>query len=319
MIGFFENETVVNEILKVKNELNRSIKSSEKLIYEPLKEMIDSGGKLIRPGLTILAASYGTYDSKRIVKIATSIEMLHMATLIHDDIIDKADTRRGIPSIQAKYSSEMAVYLGDYLFAKTFKLISSDYNKVLFQNLSKAIMSICKGEIRQYSYRFEGNTSVIKYLKLIAGKTAALFSIAMYAGANEANVDENKKRLLAKIGLSLGMAYQIIDDCLDFSDEEKMVKKNIGNDLTQGYVTLPLLYAMSENIKIEKIVEKKTITKKDIENLYEMVKNTDGLKRARLLADKYTKRAYGFLSQLDENEYTYELKRVMDKLLKREY
>ena len=208
-------QSIEEELIEVKNFMLLSIEDAIPLIKDPIVELINAGGKRIRPALVILGSKFGKYDRERIIPIAACVEFLHTATLIHDDIIDESKLRRGIQSVQSKYSKDVAVLVGDYIFAKVFELLAGEYPPEMLKNLSKSIMQICNGELTQYSYRYSNKIDIDTYIEIIAGKTAALFSMSLFSGAYEAGVKDAKIRHLSKIGYCIGMMFQIIDDCLE--------------------------------------------------------------------------------------------------------
>ncbi|HEY8803792.1 MAG TPA: polyprenyl synthetase family protein, partial [Clostridium sp.] len=246
---FWENyPDIAKELENIKKIIKANIKSSEKEFDEAIFPLVDAGGKMLRPAFLLLAAKFGEYDSDKMHNLAAAIEMMHMATLIHDDVVDESKLRRGIETIQHKYSKEYAVYIGDFLFCQCFIMLSEvGYSTEILRDISKAISKICMGEIRQYNIRYARNTSLKKYIKIISGKTAALFAISFYAGSKESKCSEKTSKLLGRVGYYIGMAFQIIDDLLDYSGDTKKLGKSAQSDLIKGYYTLPLIYAMADD------------------------------------------------------------------------
>lgn len=306
----------VNEIIK------KNIKSREKYLEESIYPMIDAGGKMLRPAFLLLSGKFGDYDSKKMHNLAAVIEMLHIATLVHDDIIDDSKLRRGVETVQTRYGKEYAVYIGDFLFCQCIAMMSEhDYTLENLKEISKVISRICMSEISQYHLRFDSNMNLRKYIRIISGKTAALFAICFYAGAREANCSEKTQKLLGKIGYHIGMAFQIIDDLLDYKGNTDTLGKNALKDLKRGYYTLPLIYALENDRENEilKLLDKPSINIDDVGSIIELVKRHGGTEKAKSVADRYTKKAIQQIDKLPDCESKDILKDIVPKLLKRDY
>lgn len=313
---------ILEELIDVKKIIKESIKSREKYIEESILPMVNGGGKMLRPAFLLLAGKFGEYEIKKMHNIAAVIEMLHLATLVHDDIIDDSKLRRGIETVQSRFGKEYAVYIGDFLFCQCITMVSEyDYTVENLRDISKAISKICMGEISQYHLRYIKSMNLRKYLRIISGKTAALFAISFYIGAREGKCSEKICKLLGRIGYNIGIAFQIIDDLLDFNGDMELLGKNTQNDLKKGYYTLPLIYAMENDKEDEiiKILEKSILEDKDIDKINRLVRKYDGIKRAKKIADRYTQRAFDHIDKLPDCETKKILKEVVSKLLKRNY
>lgn len=236
--------TVNKDLEKVEELLFQSIKCRDKGIEKALSSMLVTGGKMLRPAFLLLSARFGKFKQDKLYPLAAVVELLHMATLVHDDIIDAAELRRGHPTLQAEYGSAQAVFTGDLLFTKCFSILSTKSSMENMKLISDVIAKICEGEIEQFSahYRIEG--TVRQYLRRIATKTSALFAMSFYIGASEAKCSKKLCQQLGRIGYNIGMAFQIIDDILDYTGAEELVGKPLGSDLKQGIITLPLIYGI---------------------------------------------------------------------------
>lgn len=313
---------VLQELNEVKKILKDNIKSKGKHLEEAMMPMVESGGKMLRPGFLLLSAKFGEYDAKKIHNLAAVIEMLHLATLVHDDIIDDSKLRRGCESIQYKYGKEYAVYIGDFLFCQCLIMLSEyEYKMDNMRSLAKAISKICMSEIRQYNFRYITKMNLRNYLKIISGKTAALFTLSFYLGAQESGCDKKVSRTLGKIGYNIGMAFQIIDDILDYSGNTEELGKNSLVDLKRGYYTLPLIYAMedSRGDEILDILNSKELDNNDIKKLVEKVKGYKGIEKSKKLANRYTQRAFSYIDKLPNIESKEIINDVVEKLLSRKY
>ena len=310
-----------SELQSVRQYMLDSVSEAIALVREPMQEVISSGGKMLRPALVILGAKFGKYKQSRILPIAACVELLHTATLIHDDVVDESRLRRGIESIQSKYSKQVAVLVGDYVFAKTFDILSGDYPTEMLKKLSHSILKICEGELSQFAYRYSDKIDMDKYIEIIAGKTAALFSMSLYAGAYEANVTKVVLQNLVRVGYCIGMMFQIIDDCLDYHGEAAVVGKNTVNDIKQGYVTLPMFFALQNDNdgKLHKLVFESKIDEQDVADIKKLVIKNGGVKMAEEKAREYSQDAYKSLFKIKKCESRDVLEYMIETLVDRTY
>lgn len=216
--------------------------------YAPLSEMLEivlaGGGKLIRPALTLLAGRFGKYDLDLLVPLAASVELLHTASLVHDDVIDNAATRRGRPTANSAFHNSTTVMLGDYMFAHAADQVARTGNIRVIRLFSGTLMMMTRGEIGQDLTAYDSRQTVRDYLSRIGGKTASLFATACQGGAVVAEEREEWVEALRTYGYNFGMAFQIVDDILDFTGDESEMGKPVGSDLMQGTLTLPSLLLM---------------------------------------------------------------------------
>jgi heptaprenyl diphosphate synthase len=321
MSKLWENYPYITEELQdIKRIIVHNVKSSEKEFDEAISPLVNAGGKMLRPAFLLLASKFGEYDKDKMHNLAAAIEMMHMATLVHDDVVDESKLRRGVETIQHKYSKEYAVYIGDFLFCQCFIMLASyNYSTENLKDISKAISKICMGEIIQHNIRYAKKTNLKKYIKVISGKTAALFAISFYTGAKESKCTEKTSKLLGRVGYYIGMAFQIIDDLLDYSGDTTELGKTAQSDLIKGYYTLPLIYALSEDKenKILGILENSSLNNEDVRDITILVNEFKGIDKAKNLADKYTKKAFDYIEKLPECESKKTIKDITQKLLNR--
>ncbi len=206
-----------------------------------LSHSLGAGGKRIRPALTLLCGSFYQYDLEILKHMATAIELMHTATLIHDDAIDKSDTRRGRPTIFKLWGADPAVLLGDYLFAKAGVTVADTHNIRAIRLFSQTLMTISRGELNQAENSFNLNQTFDDYIQRIFGKTASLFCLSTESGGILSQAPEDSIRILKDYGYNLGLAFQIVDDILDFVGTEEELGKPAGSDLAQGTFTLPAM------------------------------------------------------------------------------
>jgi heptaprenyl diphosphate synthase len=311
---------IKQELVDVLNLMKSNVKCKDKKIENSIIELIESGGKLLRPAFVLIGSKFGEYDREKSIPTAAVIEMLHMATLVHDDVIDDSKLRRGQETIQSKYGKDYAVYIGDYLFCVCFKILATNASLQAIKVDSRAMSKICMGEVNQLNSRFSMNLSVKDYLSRISGKTAELFSISLYLGAAECNANTKISRELRNIGHNLGMAFQIIDDILDYEGNDESIKKSAANDLKQGIYTLPLIYAYKKDKNaFDNILDKDFYTEEEVSKIIELVKKNNGIENAKELAEKYMKKCFKGIDRLPENEYKYILRDIAEWLLLRTY
>lgn len=317
-----EYKEIEQELNIVKNIMSDSVVAGQKYLSLSLGDVINRQGKMLRPAFVILASKFGQCEKDKIYNLAAAVETLHTATLVHDDIVDDSKLRRGSESIQSKFGKDYAVYAGDYLLTQSTLMLSKyKYNEDNIKDLVKLISKICLGEMRQYSLRYSLQVDVRNYLKVISAKTAALFALSFAAGSKESGCDEVLSRNLSKIGYYIGMAFQIIDDILDFTGDTEKLGKGAQRDIVSGYYTLPLIYAMKndKDNHILNILESTDYNEDDMIKIINLVNKYDGVNLARNLAKKYTNKIYGIIDMLPNNETKIIIKDVCAKLLNRQY
>lgn len=311
---------IKKELTEVVNLMKKNIKCKDKKIENSILDLIESGGKLLRPAFVLIGSKFGDSDTEKSVPTAAVIELLHMASLVHDDVIDESKLRRGQETIQSKYGKDYAVYIGDYLFCVCFKILATNSSLQALNVDARAMSKICMGEVNQLNSRFSMNLSVKDYLSRISGKTAELFSISLYLGAAECNADKKIARELKNIGHNLGMAFQIMDDILDYEGNDTSIKKSAANDLKQGIYTLPFIYAYKNNKKaFKEIINKDFYTEEEVYKIISLVEENNGIKMAKELAQKYMDKCFKGINRLPENEYKVVLKEIAEWLLNRTY
>ncbi len=224
--------------------LRHELSSSDNLIQQIHEHILKMTGKFLRPALTILSSKVGGKNRSEPIKLAAVIELIHTATLVHDDIIDNSDFRRNQPSVHARWGRDLSIISGDYLYSKAFLLLAGLNNTILNQALALCAHTLCEGEMKQVEKRNQFLMSEEEYLKIIHQKTASLFQAACMGGAYYSGTSQKNIEQIGDYGFGLGMAFQIVDDCLDLVGETKSLGKTTGLDLTKNDVTLPLLYLL---------------------------------------------------------------------------
>lgn len=232
---------VANELAAVEESLRKAIQSDPPEVGRPMADLFEAGGKRVRPALVLLAAMCGRYEPARLIPAAMAVELTHAATLVHDDVIDRSGVRRGRPTVAATLGDEPAIVIGDYYFAKAYEQAARTDSPEVVAVLARTVMSICAGEVRQQSIRYRYSTDVNEYMRRIEAKTAMLLAACCDIGALLGGLDEMQRTALRAYGHSLGLAFQIADDVLDYVGTEDEVGKPIGHDIAEGFATLPLM------------------------------------------------------------------------------
>jgi heptaprenyl diphosphate synthase len=310
---------ILKELEILENYIKKNTHSRNKLLSKVVEELVSAGGKRLRPAFSILSAKFGKYDRDKLLPVAGAIEILHTATLVHDDIIDRADFRRGVPTVSEKYGADMAVYTGDYLLARAVLMLSGSVRQERLDVIAKAVKTICEGEVDQYIEKFDFDSSIRKYLKRIGRKTAVLFGASCLIGAEVSECDERVAKLLARFGLYYGMAFQMKDDLLDFLSSARETGKPVGNDISKGIITLPVIFAMTRNSELKTLFKKYSgrnaiMSIEDIKFVNETVKVCGGFEAAGSLLEKYIKKSNRILDKLEQNEYSRILRELVENL-----
>ncbi len=272
--------------LKVNSKIDNVLDTAPKSLHEVISPLKQAKGKNIRAKVVISTAlALDNYDESLIVNLGAAVELLHLATLIHDDVIDDAPLRRGQRTTQSVFGKRVAVIAGDYLFTQCFELITERTNENM-QYFSKAITLICIGEATQLENNMNLDITEGQYNNIIFGKTGAMFVLATYAIAKACKTDDKTANALGRYGYYLGMIFQIIDDCLDFSGDEVEVKKVLTKDLKDGVITLPLIFALEENDELKKMITY-DMAEEDYLKVVSEVKNSGSVEKARQRAAEY--------------------------------
>jgi len=284
----------------------KELTSDVVLINQISHYIINSGGKRLRPMLLLLAAKSLNYKEDNHLLLAAVIEFIHTATLLHDDVVDESDLRRGKDSANAVWGNAASVLVGDYLYSSAFEMMVRTDNMRVMSILSKTTTLIAEGEVLQLLNCNNPATTEEKYLEVISRKTAILFSTATQLGAVLAKADPATEAALADYGQHLGIAFQLIDDALDYTSTQDELGKNLGDDLAEGKPTLPLIYAI-ENGNTEQantvIAAIKEGNRDSFNEVYEIVKATNAITYTEQRADEEAQKAIDALVALPDSEY----------------
>ena len=285
-----------------KEEVKKALSKSPLIIREYTKHLTTSQGKYIRTISVITCAQNKEgMISVNAVKMAAAIEILHLATLVHDDIIDNADLRRGDVTLQKKFGKRTAVICGDYLLSVALRMAASIENKkdYLELKLPDYVGRVCLGELNQHINNHNLNLSIYRYLKIISGKTAALFEASYYSGAIFSGCSELEAKKYKQLGYNIGMIFQLTDDCIDFEDTVEVANKPVQSDYEQGVITLPLIHALTELHDFKAKAENSGVTREEIN---QAVALTGGIKFTRMIVQKYYDKSMKVIRELDASK-----------------
>ena len=287
------------EMAQIEDRLDEVASTAPLEMIDQLKHALKDGGKRIRPALTLLTGKFYKYNLDLLLPMATGVELLHTATLVHDDTIDDSQLRRGKASIKHRWGNSNAVLLGDYLFATSAGMVAETRNIRVIKLFAQTLMTICTGEIEESISIF--NKSRERYFQTIGDKTASLFAAATESGAVLSKAPENVVQSLKSYGYNLGMSFQIVDDILDFVGQKETLGKPVASDLSKGIFTLPviLLFERPESDEVREAFEKDS--RRGTKQLMEMVYNSSVLDEGYRIAQDFASRACSALERLPRN------------------
>lgn len=304
----------------IEKTLEETIQANSLLLRQTSLHTLQAGGKRIRPVFVLLGGKFGHYDINVMKNVAVALELIHMASLVHDDVIDDAEIRRGKPTIKAKWGNRVAMYTGDYILALSLEMITNINKPAAHKILANTIVEVCIGEIQQIKDKYRFNQNFRDYFRRIKRKTALLIATSCQLGAIAADADESVHTKLYRFGYYVGMSYQIIDDILDFTSTEKALGKPAGGDLLQGNITAPVLFAM-ENRSIRKEIEKVTenMRQEEIGKIITLINQSDAIEKSMALSNLYLDKALKILGNLPENRAKQTLQDIAKYIGKRKF
>ena len=321
-------------ISKISDLLSEKVKDTNQVIEENLiteetsiirdiaSHLINSGGKRIRPLLTLAVSKLFDYQGDKDIFLAAAIEYIHSATLLHDDVIDRSPKRRGLKTANIIWTNKYSVLVGDFLFSRAFQLMVRTHSLRIMKTLSDASAIISEGEILQVGIEKKLDASKEDYLKVIKGKTSALFSAACQAGAEITEASDSQVEALRKYGECIGTSFQLIDDLLDYLGNENQMGKNKGNDFFEKKITLPIIHAYQKSAKAEKTLIKEIFQKPksdhlDFNNFLEILENKKSLLFTKDQAAMWTERSISALDIIESSEIKTLMIRLAEETLDR--
>ncbi|MDD2556154.1 MAG: polyprenyl synthetase family protein [Syntrophaceticus sp.] len=296
-------QEISSDLNYVEKELHRYALSSQTLLGQSSTSLVEAGGKRLRPAFVLLSGRFFQYDLQRMSQLAVAVELTHMGTLVHDDVIDDAATRRGRPTVRVQWGDSIALQTGNYLFAQALQIIDRYGNQEVLRILTRVSLEMCEGEIEQINSIGDTSIGLRHYLRRIQRKTAFLISACCAIGAMVGNGSSDLIWHLKKYGYCLGMAFQITDDILDFIGSEDVMGKPVGSDLRQGIITIPVIYALQDRLRgprLQDIINKDIKTENDWDEAFSIIEDTGALNASQQLCDRYLQKAKDELHYLPD-------------------
>lgn len=316
-------ELIGDELKQVEQQFKKDLASDVPLIRKVGEYVLASGGKRIRPALLLLSAKLCEYRGDRHVPLASVIEFIHTATLLHDDVVDNANIRRGIASANTLWGNEASVLVGDFLFSKSFSLMVADGDLNVLRVLSGATTMIAEGEVLQLVCTSDLSLTEERYIEVVKCKTAVLISAACQAGAILGKVSPELEQDLSEFGMQLGIAFQLMDDVLDYAANQAEFGKSIGHDLEEGKITLPLIHTLQlctddERERIGEIVTAEELSDDDFQFVFDAVHRYGGIEFTVSRAREYTNRAKQALESFSSSPVKAALVELSDYVVTRQ-
>lgn len=313
---------VESDLQLLTENLKKLVGARHPILYAAAEHLFGAGGKRLRPAVVLLISRATLPDqgvTPRHRRLAEITEMIHTASLVHDDVVDEAELRRGVPTVHSNFGNRVAVLAGDFLFAQASWYLANLDNLAVVKLLSEVIMDLAEGEIRQGLTQFDTGLSIEAYLDKSYYKTASLIANSAKAAGLLSEVSPEMADNLYRYGKHMGLAFQIVDDILDFTGSAESLGKPAGSDLKSGNLTAPALYALEEQPYLEAIVEREFTQEGDLEKALELVQTSRGLDRSRELAATHAKIAVEALADLPASDSRQALLRLTDYVLSRLY
>ncbi|QCT02563.1 trans-hexaprenyltranstransferase [Paenibacillus algicola] len=308
----------------IEKELYRSIEGGDSELVETSLHLLKAGGKRLRPVFVLMGGKFGNYDIEKLKHIAVPLELIHSASLVHDDVIDNADMRRGKPTVKAKWDNRIAMYTGDYIYGKALEMTTALSNPEIHQILSKAMVEMTIGEMEQIRDFFNVEQDVRRYLLRIRRKTSLLIAVSCQLGALAADADRQKAAAMYRFGYNVGMAFQIQDDLLDVCGTEKQIGKQPGSDIRQGNISLPVIFALQDARTREPLLQEieqihKQDGQGDVSTAISLIRGSQGIQQSEELASRYIAKAIQALDHLPDIRTKKHLKDIAHFVTKRSY
>lgn len=300
------NELIANEMKKLNSCIQQRLHSEVVLINQVGGHIINSGGKRLRPIIHLLSAKALSYNNSQHIDLAAIIEFIHTATLLHDDVVDNSDLRRGQDTANALWGNAASVLVGDFLYSRAFEMMVEIDRMKIMAILSKATNTIAEGEVLQLLNCHDPDTTEERYLEVIHNKTAKLFESASELGAVICDCPSEEQQAMAKYGMHLGCAFQLIDDVLDYTSSAEDMGKNLGDDLAEGKPTLPLIYAMRNGNEEQANMIREAIENgglDHIEKIHQTIHSTGAIDYTADCAKKESLLAIEALDFLEDSKY----------------
>ena len=317
-------DLVSADLQRVEREIGLESVASAEAVNAISQHLQSNGGKRLRPTLLLLVNKLVGETSESAIRMAAVVEMIHAATLIHDDVIDEALTRRGKPSANVVWGSQICVLSGDWLYMQAFQMALRERNFAILDILISLTQMMVEGELLQLERIGRIDLTEADYMELVDRKTASLFSACARLGALVGGADERTESRLADYAWNLGMAFQLVDDVLDFTAHESVLGKPVGNDLREGKVTLPLIYALAQAVPGERdlvtaVLRERNYDRVPLSRILGMMERYGAVERARARAQAFTDKARDIMAEFPDSPYQRALYTVGDLITERDH
>lgn len=340
-IGFMD--LVRPSLNRVEAEMRNLVRSGDPFLDSMALHLLQGGGKRLRPAFIMLSAMSCGGDPDKLVSVAAAAELIHMATLIHDDMVDGSVLRRGVPTVNARWGNRAAILLGDYLFARAFSVLAGTGDNRAVRLMADVVYTLCTGEIEQMGQVFQcgevrgngrahrgnghdssGDRSALetRYLERINKKTAYFFAECCRLGAILSGAPDEMVQALGDFGHGIGMGFQIIDDVLDLTSTAEKLGKPVGSDLRSGVITLPVIYVLENDQagpRIASLIEGRNLGDREINEIQSLVIQSGGVEYAYRVAEQYTRYAFDSLRRLPDGPARQALHGLAEYLIRREF
>jgi octaprenyl-diphosphate synthase len=315
-------QLVASDLVKVEEELQSYAYSSIRPIADIGEHLLNAGGKRIRPALLLLTGKMLGGVTPSMIRLAAVVELIHNATLVHDDIIDDADTRRGIPSVNVQWGNSMTVLAGDWLYMQSFYVALGEKNLEILATLIEITQQMVEGEMLQLTMLGKTGIQRGQLLDIVKRKTAFLFAGCMKLPAIAAALDANTTNCLASIGMNLGMAFQLVDDLLDLTATRESLGKPVAGDLKEGKLTLPVSFAIGDGdtdalLKVQTVMSERGFDSVRSGEILSLVEKSDGLGQTRRMAEDFVRQARQSLENFPASVYRDAIIAIPDFILNR--
>lgn len=290
MTSFELFKHISEELDQVEEQLIDSVQSDLSVLESASTHLVKAGGKRLRPAFALLSAKLFSPSVQEVIPLATALELIHMATLVHDDVIDNSFLRRGQETVKSAWGNRMSIYAGNFVFARALLLVESYHRSDIVEVLADASMRICEGEIQQMVSCYNPEQGLKDYLRRIERKTALLIAVSCQLGAMVMNARAEEITALKRYGYYLGMAFQITDDILDFTASEEILGKPVGSDIRQGVITLPSIYAIKFGQcgqELKTLLASPDSCAKRADEIIDIITSSDGIEYAYQVTRKY--------------------------------
>jgi heptaprenyl diphosphate synthase len=313
---------IADDLRQVESTIEAALTTSDEMLDEVSTHLLHGGGKRLRPALVLLASKFPGAQLDKAIAVAVSVELIHMATLVHDDVVDNSTVRRGLPTVNAKWSNQVSVLTGDYLFAKAFSMLAQTGHPQVVQIMAEVVLELSRGELAQLASYFKVDQTEDEYYKRIAQKTGYFIAECCRLGGVVAGVDEAQVQALYNYGMGVGLSFQVADDLLDFHGTAAKVGKPVAGDLKTGILTLPVIHALRHSpraAELRSLIVGREIGDADIVRVKEILEAAGSFAYAREAADRHLAGAVAELEKVPDLATKQVLQVLADFVINRQF